>query len=288
MSVNMDKRNIIQELKENYHRLTKSQKIIGRFMIEHYEEVAMMSALELAEQVDVSDATIIRFARSIGFSGFSELKDHIRYGIKKFDTPYQRVARSLEAVSSADDVLMQVGKNDLLNLEKFLIDIDRQKIKQTVDCIFAAKTIYLMGMAASVCVIEFLVMHLRRMGFNVRAITEGGSVNLEKLMPMTENDLMIASTFPRYSKDTYHAIAFAKTKGAKVVMITDEDFSMIGMKSDIVLSTRIENLTYFNSLVVPMELCNLLVMAVLDHDRDRIHLRIKENTENNNLLDTTL
>ncbi|MCC5464719.1 MurR/RpiR family transcriptional regulator [Pelosinus baikalensis] len=276
----MNKNNVFLDLKENYNKLTGSQKNIGQYVLDNYKEIAFMSAIELGEKVGVSDATIIRFARSIGYSGFAELRKQIREGIKNFDPPHKRLSQSVDDLHNDNDLISQVGKKDLKNLEEFLVNFDMDKINQAVDEIYKANIIYLIGAGSSGVLIDFLALHLRRMGFRVLALSEGGVASIEKIIPITENDLLIACSFPRYSKITFGAIDFAKQKAAKILSITDSYFSTMSMNSDIVFSLKIDNSTFFNSYVVPMELCNVLTMSILERNKEKIYVTLKENIQN--------
>lgn len=281
----MNKNDVLQELKDNYDRFTGSQKIIGKYVLDNYTEVAFMSATELAEKVGVSDVTIIRFARSIGFSGFAEFKNHIREGLKYFDPPYKRLSKSFDVLDDKSNLNMQVGKIDLKNLEDFLLSVETEKIQQAVDAIYQADAIYLMGIGSSGVVTAFLTFHLQRMGFKVIAISEGGLVDVEKIMSITEKDLLIVCSFPRYSKPIYNATIFAKKRGAKILTITDSYLSTISMNSDIVFSIKVDNSTFFNSLIVPMELCNILTMSILEREKEKIYKRLKENLQSMEVFD---
>ena len=126
------------------------------------------------------------------------------------------------------------------------------------------------------------------MGFTVIQITKNGLANVEKLTSINQNDLLIASSFPRYSKPTYKGVMLAKKKGAKVLTITDNNLKSISIKSDIVFSLNIENSTFFNSYIVPMELINILIMSVLEKDKKRIYKNLKDHIEALEIFDMNL
>jgi len=275
----MSKNDVLEYLKKNYDKLTDNQKIIGKYVIDNYREVAFLSAAELGERVGVSDATVIRFARSIGFSGFTEFKDSIRESIKNVDSPDVRLLKSWDSIKNKNDLILKIGKADLRNLEGFLLNIEVDKINQSVEEIYNADTIYLVGMGSSMVVAEFLGWHLKRMGFRVDPIRGGGLTLIENLAAITKKDLLIVCTFRRYSKDTYNSIVLAKKRGAKVLTITDSNLTDISINSDIVFSVAAENSSFFNSYVVPMMLCNILLMSVLEKDRDKIYGIIKDYTK---------
>ena len=289
MGFNMEKKDVFQYLKENYDHLTESQKIIGKYVLDNYRDVAFMSAIELGEKVGVSDATIIRFTRSIGFNGFAEFKNSVRESIKNFDPPHERLSKNLDSLDEKNNLIMKVGRTDLKNLEDFLLNIETDKIEEGVEAIYKAHTIYLMGTRNSGIVVDFLAFRLRRMGFRVIQITQGGLVDVDKIMDITENDLLITCSFPRYSKPTYNAIILAKEKGAKVITITDNTLSCISIKSDIVFLLYIENSTlFFNSHAVTLELCNILIMSILEKDKERIYKTLKENIQAIDIFDVNL
>lgn len=219
----MEKYDLFDELKENYGRLTGSQKKIGKYILDHYERVAFMSAVELAEAVGVSDATVIRFTRNIGFTGYVEFKQHMRQDMKIFDSPDRRVSRSLELIQEKDDLLGKVGQCDIDNLKYFLKTLDQEKLRKAVDAVYQAKHIYLVGNGTSSIITCFLQIHLRRMGFAVHNISEATTISPEKIVGIGAEDLLIACGFPRYSRDTHNAIVFAKNVGAAVLTITDRD-----------------------------------------------------------------
>lgn len=273
----MDKTDLIKILKENYNQYTGRQKKICKYILDHYETVAFMSAVELSEVVGVSDVTIIRFVRNLGFSGYVEFKKHMREGAKTFEAPDSRVSKTLHAIDDKHDLNMQVYNRDLSNLNTFMTNLDKTQIRQIVDEIYKAKTIYLFGMGSAAILVDFLVLHLRRMGFRVVAVSEGGAENSEKLFSITEDDVLITCSFPRYSKGSYNAILFAKEKHASRITITDSDSSILSIHSDLVVPIQIDNITFFNSYVVPMEFCNILIMNILERDGERIQKKVKEN-----------
>jgi DNA-binding MurR/RpiR family transcriptional regulator len=239
-----------------------------------------MSALELGKRVGVSDATIIRFAKAIGFDGYIDLKNAIKNSMKDIGAPDKRLLKNWNRFKDSNDLVMQIAHTDVSNLENFLLNIDHDKIDKIVQSIFRAKTIYFLGIGSSRVIAQFMAWHMRRMGFSVVNINDGGLVLFETLSATTKDDVLFTCSFPRYLKDTYHATQIAKNKGAKVITITDNELSDIGINSDLVLSTSIETPSFFNSYVVPMELCNILLMSILEKDKDKIYKKIKENSKN--------
>jgi DNA-binding MurR/RpiR family transcriptional regulator len=285
MSNNRKKQNVIFFLKENYEQLTESQKIIGKYLLDHIRGIPFLSAAELGERVGFSDATIIRFARSVGYEGYSDLKNSIIAMNQKMASPDERVLKNLADLDSLDDLGLRVAELDLKNLQDFLIGINMKRIESAVELIYNSKTIYFIGLQDSALVVDFLLLHMRRMGFDVMSITEGGLENIEKLGAVKAGDLLIACSFPRYSKTTFNAILFAKRKGARVISFTDSELSIIGVKSDIAFDIKTDNSGFFNSHIVTLELCNILLIKLLEKNKDFVYKNLKEIIEGFELFD---
>jgi Transcriptional regulators len=275
----MDKNNLLKILKENYNNFTGRQKKICKYIIDHYEIVVFMSAVELAEKVGVSDVTIIRFVRHLGFSGYVDFKQNMRKNARSLERTDTRVLKALDAIHDKDHLNLQVYQNDLNNLETFIAGLDMTRMNQAVDQIYRAKTIYLFALGSTALIADFLSLHLRRMGFKVISVCEGGAENTEKLLGITREDVLIVASFPRYSKGSYHAILFAKEKSATIITITDSDSSIMSINSDIVIPIKIDNITFFNSYIAPLEFCNLLIMNILERDSEKIQQKVKENMQ---------
>src|SRR6056297_392001 len=288
MGKKSEKRNMLSRLKENYENLTESQRLIGKYLMGNMDEAPFLSAAEFGERVGFSDATIIRFARSIGFDGYSDMKNAIISETGRIATPDERVLRSLSNLEASRDMGLQVAEKDLNNLQEFLRGISIEKIEKAVELIYKSETIFFIGLHDGALAIDFLLMHMRRMGFKVVSITEGGLENIEKLGAMDGGDMLIAGSFPRYSKTTINAIRFASEKGAKILSITDSELSPAGMKSDISFAVETDNTGFFNSHIVTLEFCNILLVKLLEKNKDFVYENLKETIEGFELFDMYL
>lgn len=275
----MKKIDILKKVEDQYDDLTESQKVLGKYILENYREVAFLSAQELGDILGFSDATVIRFSKVLGFDGYADFKEAIRENIKKQLSPDTKLLKSLKNFKHKDDAITNICKADLKNLEEHLLTIKNERMEEAVNQIYRAETTYLLGLGTSVIVIDFLAYHLRRMGFRVNPIRNGGLMLFDHLTTISSKDVLIVATFPRYSKDSMNAVFYAKKKGATVILITDSDLSEIANKSDVVLTTKTNNTSFFNSYVVPMELCNILLISILERNKEAIYRTLKENVD---------
>lgn len=276
----MNKQMIASQFRLRYKQMTQNQKAIAKYIMDHYESAAYMSAHALADAVGVSDATVIRFSQAAGFKGYRDMIGRIRDGVKAYGTPERRISKSLEIMQNQKHLFKQIMHKDMDNLIRFSREFDFERIRGAVDIICKARRIFLLGVGSSSLLVSFLHMQLRRMGFDVLCASENGIFDYEKMLLLQKSDALIACTFPRYAKHTLSAAAYARKKGVKIISITDSDFSPISAGSDIVLRISVDNITFFHSWVVGMELCNLLLMSVLERKGDQIYEKVKENGKN--------
>ena len=120
-----------------------------------------------------------------------------------------------------------------------------------------------MGIRSSSALASFLGYYFKLMLPNVTLVQTGSRSELyEQLMRLNDKDVLIGISFPRYSKQTVHAISYAHNKGAKSIAITDSLESPIAGNADNVLIARSDMVSFVDSLVAPLSLINALIVAV--------------------------
>lgn len=263
--------NFFKYYKNNYKDLTKGEKKILEFMGKFPQKVAMLSALELGKEVGVSDASIIRTSRSIGFKGFTDLKSYVIKELSNAKTPSKRIKENWYNFNTSHDIVNKMVRSDLKGLEDFLREIDLEELDKAVSYIEKNKRVYVMGIGASRAVAEFLSWHMKRMMIDIILLQDGGVGLYENLTHISKDDVLLIVTFPGTLIDELKAVEMAKSKEAKIVTVTGSLFSEISLISDVVFKVNGENESFFNSYVVVMEFCNILLMALLEQNKEEIH-----------------
>lgn len=256
--------------------LTKGEKKIAEYIISNPKEVSDMSALDLGKVLNTSDASIVRFSKNIGFKGFSDLKTYLKIQINSFKKPQNKILEKWNNFQSENDIVDKIVKSDLKNIESFLSQIDVKKVEETVKNILSSKKVFVIGMGCSRGVAQFISWHMKRIGVDVELLQESGIGLLESLVHLKEEDTVLFFTFPRYLTDEVQASKLIKKRGAKLILITSELFSDISVNSDIVFKIPVDNDSFFNSYIVPMELCNIILTSIYEKNKDRIYKELEE------------
>ncbi|MGL5593043.1 MAG: MurR/RpiR family transcriptional regulator [Cetobacterium sp.] len=256
--------------------LTKGEKKIAEYIISNPKEVSDMSALDLGKVLNTSDASIVRFSKNIGFKGFSDLKTYLKIQINSFKKPQNKILEKWNNFQSENDIVDKIVKSDLKNIESFLSQIDVKKVEETVKNILSSKKVFVIGMGCSRGVAQFISWHMKRIGVDVELLQESGIGLLESLVHLKKEDTVLFFTFPRYLTDEVQASKLIKERGAKLILITSELFSDISVNSDIVFKVPVDNDSFFNSYIVPMELCNIILTSIYEKNKDRIYKELEE------------
>lgn len=256
--------------------LTKGEKKIAEYIISNPEKVSDMSALELGKILHTSDASVVRFSKNIGFKGFSDLKTYLKIQINSFKKPQNKILEKWNNFQSESDIVDKVVKSDLRNIESFLSQIDVEKVEKTVNTLLLSKKVFVVGMGCSRGVAQFISWHMKRIGVSVELLQESGVGLLESLVHLKESDSVLLFSFPRYLIDEVQISKLVKKRGAKLILITSELFSDISINSDIVFKIPVDNESFFNSYMVPMELCNIIITSIYEKNKDRIYKELEE------------
>jgi len=243
-------------------KLSKGQKHIARYIVEHYDKAAFMTAAKLGQAVGVSESTVVRFASELGYDGYPQLQRSLQELIRNRLTTVQRMELTGEQLGDGD-LLDRVLTMDIDKIRRTLEEVSRHEFAAAVDALLSARTIYIMGIRSSSSLASFLAFYFNHIFDNVKLVTSASTSDVfEQLLNIGENDLFFGISFPRYSKRTLTALKFVKERGATAIALTDSSLSPIAELADIHLYARSEMASFVDSLVAPLSLVNALIVAV--------------------------
>ena len=267
------KRNLIAMIEEGMPTFSKGQKRIANYILEHYDKAAYMTASKLGTLVGVSESTVVRFAIELGFEGYPEMQKSLQELIRMKLTSVQRVEVTNSLIGEGD-VLEKILMSDAEKIRRTLEEVDREAFEAAVDKIVAAERIYIIGVRSSSSLAGFLNFNFRMIFDNVKFVqTTSGSEMFEQIMSINEKDVMIAISFPRYSKRIVNAVEYAHNAGADVISLTDSHQSPIAAVADQLLLARSDLVSFVDSLVAPLSIINAIIVAVSRKKMDDIRVR---------------
>ena len=261
---------LFETMQSRMPEMSKSHKLIASYILAHSEIAAYLTATRLGGNIGVSESTVVRFAIELGFTGYPEFQDVLQQSLRSKLTAVQRIGVADNMIGDGN-VLTTVLNSDMNNIKTSLANIDEANFKKSVDTICEAKNIYIIGIRSSSMLADFLNHYLAYMFGNVKLLFSNSTNELfEQIFRISEGDVLVAISFPRYSSRTKLAAEFAKKKGAKVIAITDSDSAPIAEYADSKLFARSDMASFVDSLVAPLSIINALIVAIGRKKKDTI------------------
>ena len=261
---------LLKVIKDKIPSMSKGHKLIASYILDHCDKAAYLTATKLGERTGVSESTVVRFAIELGYKGYPEFQSELQMNIRSKLTAVQRIEVADNRIREGD-ILGSVLAADIRNIKTSLESINLDSFNLAVDMISQASSIYVIGVRSSSVLSYFVHYYLNLIFENVHMIqTSSASEMFENMLRISQKDVLIGISFPRYSKRTKNAVEFAKTRGAKIVVITDGERSPIAQYADSKLYAKSDMASFVDSLVAPLSIINALIVAVGRKNREML------------------
>lgn len=254
-----------QRVAEKSPTFTNSQRTVADYLSAHLNKVAFYTLDELAGKIGVSTTTVIRFSRALGYDGFTTMQKAIQKDIYANAEPKPKLSERLIDIGPGPDneLLSDSFQNDIQNIQQTLASQNSDDLKNAVDIITNAGSVYILGMRSSFSTAYYMASRLGEIRKNVHLIQSVGMIYPEEIVNAGVGDVCIAYLFPRYSKTSSTIISWLKNAGVKIILITSLNYQAVSGYGDILLPCAISSLSYKNSFVAPLCLTNYLIAALV-------------------------
>ena len=269
-----DMQDMIERLNHSGRKLSKGHRRIAQYIVEHYDKAVFMTASRLGESVGVSESTVVRFAAVLGYEGYPKLQRALQELVSHRLTAVQRFEMSSEIDPNA--VLRTVLKSDMQNIRATVEELDNHAFEEGVKRILNAKEIYVIGLRSAAPLAQFLGYYLNYIFDRVHLVSSAATDVFEEIARISEADVVIGISFPRYSTRTVKAMRFARSCGAQVISITDGPMSPLHEVSDVCLNACTDMASFVDSLAAPMSVINALVVSLGLHRKEELSRHFKQ------------
>lgn len=269
--MNNDKQSIVdftRIVSDRYDQLTKSEKRIADYISNNQEESAFLTAAEIADRLSLSEPTLVRFARSLGFSSFPDMRTLLQEAFRRRIAHSERLRGRLENLRQGGNVFESLVVSEIDYLSQALEIVDNQALQKTVELMRTSEHIFIFGQGSSISLANLLEIRLRRYGRHVIPLTTIGREILEPLMLMKNNDLLFMICFVLVHPAQKLALEYANKVNSPIVILTDSISSEISDKANVVLAARRGQMGEDRSLVVHMTIINTLLLMFANEEQD--------------------
>ncbi len=267
---------ILSAMQANAHRFSKGQRAIAQYITESYDKAAFMTANRLGKTVGVSESTVVRFAMELGYDGYPAMQRAMQEVVMNRLTSVQRIEVANDRIGN-QDILTTVIQSDIEKLRQTAEIVSRQDFLAAVEAILKARRVFVLGVRSTAPLANFLCYYLSQMLDTVHVVTASGvSSVIEQLISVDDRDAVVAFSFPRYSTSTAQGAKLCRSKGAKVIGITDSSLSPLGRNCDNVLLAESNMISLVDSLTAPLSIANALIVAIASRRERELENKFSE------------
>jgi DNA-binding MurR/RpiR family transcriptional regulator len=246
--------------------LSPKERAVADFFLEHREEAAFLPAAEIASRLGTSDATVVRAAKALGYSGLPELKRELIDALRARATPAARLGRSLESLG--EDPLGHVLDGEIELLERAR-SIDRADFARAVDLLAAAERVLAYGLGPDGPLARYVALRLGRFGRPAQAITASGLRLADALLAARQGDLLLLLAYERLDADSEAALARANDLALPVVLLTDTLGAKLTDRIDVALPAARARGGALGGAATTIAILDALLLALAERDRAR-------------------
>ncbi len=253
----------VLNIKANYDKLSKSEKQIADFLIGDPEKILPLYISELSDVCGVSEATIVRFSKKIGFDGYQQLK--IAIAQEHHTRP---VNENITSEDTPTDIFAKICDDIYCSLEKTKVGLDQAALTACCDALLSAEQILLLGLGNSAPIANDAAHKMLRLGLHAHPYTDNHMQAIATAHANT-GTVVIGISHSGASKDIIEAMRTAKLCGAFTVAITNFQKSPIEKVSDVVLHTVSDETNYrilgLNSRIAQLAIIDTIYSYLVCH-----------------------
>jgi DNA-binding MurR/RpiR family transcriptional regulator len=264
----------LQELlQEKMQGMPNKARRVVEYLLSNMREAAFRSIGDVADDLGVSKAQLVRVSRMLGFDGYSQLKDSLQSAMLGQVNPAAMLARVLD---NGQDLPMTINRLEHANLDDTWSQILPENVTSFCSMIQEAESVYCVGWGISSMVAESLFIRLRTMGIRAILMTRSGMTLQEQARAIGKNDIVVVCELPSFVIEVTQAVEIAKRNGARIVSITDSPAAPICRFSDLAFFVSAASPMFGSSIIGPLFLLHILTSVLAVNMGDRAKTAMEE------------
>lgn len=256
-----------------YRDLPEAQRAIADALMGDPLLGALWGIESTAERAGVSMGSVMRFAKRLGYKGYSDFRDALREACNARSGESESELAELEVPTDLFGTLAEVVQRDSQHLSRMIQVVDHSKLERAAAALLQARHRLILGRGVSHVMGLILAFYLTQAG--VSCITALPSDFSNQAANLDLQDLLVAISFHPYSRETVDAAAFAKQNGVPILALSDRADSPLADYADILVPVPSENLLFSFSLTSFSALAHAFAIVLAARDQSGILKRLK-------------
>ena len=251
---------LFDRIRGREQELTESERVLARWLQRNPDPLAFKPAGFIAQQCNVSESTVVRFARKLGYESYPDMQNHVQTSVQEQLSLRQKLQKSV-ATTTSDRVLDRVLLGDIENLKHSLQIVQPAQFQEAVQRLATADQVGVLGLRASAGAASYLYFTLNLIRPRVKqVVTTSGDV-LDSLLDFGPNDVVVAISMAQPAKRTIEAAAYCIHRNIPIVGITDWQYAPLTGYCDPCLKVAATGV-FWESYTAVVSLCSALVTGV--------------------------
>lgn len=263
----MDYEHLRNKLVEDYSDLSGRLQQITRYAMTHPNDMALETIAVLAKRTEVPPSSLIRFAKSFGFSGFSEMQKVFQQGLLGRMSEYQKRVQNLNLeISQQEDEIqsnlgyfVQGGIQALQSLRKTVKDED---IEKAASIMIESDVVHIAAQRRSFPIGTYLTYALSHLGVPNMLLDSVGGMFPEQGKNIRKGDVLLAISFSPYAHEVLKLAGNVKEQGIPVIVISDSILNPLGLFSDVCMEVEETEIFGFRGVILSALMCLSLSLVV--------------------------
>jgi DNA-binding MurR/RpiR family transcriptional regulator len=245
-------------LSESLPRLSRTHQRVAHFVANNPQFASLASTRQLAEKAGVDAATITRFAKAVGFTGFQQLRQELRHTYLGRLEPLELIERQ----RASGNVYRAAVLRDVQNLQSLLETIDTRALDRLADQMLAARQVLIVAFGSYAAPAIALAHLCAALDVDARVETRGRVHWATDLTRMTSRDLVIGIGFWQCDRDVVAAVQWASEHGIPTVAIADSSVSPLARHAKVKVIVPTEGMLFFQSVTASLSVVYGLIAAM--------------------------
>ena len=263
----MDYEHLRNKLVEDYSDLSGRLQQITRYAMTHPNDMALETIAVIAKRTEVPPSSLIRFAKSFGFSGFSEMQKVFQQGLLGRMSEYQKRVQNLNLEISQQEeenqsnlgYFVQGGIQALQSLRKTVKDED---IEKAASIMIESDVVHIAAQRRSFPIGTYLTYALSHLGVPNMLLDSVGGMFPEQGKNIRKGDVLLAISFSPYAHEVLKLAGNVKEQGIPVIVISDSILNPLGLFSDVCMEVEETEIFGFRGVILSALMCLSLSLVV--------------------------
>ena len=269
---------LLDRIRKEQESFPAAQKRVAAYVVENYQQIAFLSISALSQKVGVSDNTVVKFCNHLGYDKFAEFKKEFTDYAHAELLIYKKLDSGTGNQFDDDDIWSMVQNDSIAAIQATLSDPqNRNSLQELLTKMRSVQHIYVTGGRISGIIAAMLANKLRYLNLRVHDLNCGTVGDyIDQAAVIRPEDLVIALSFPRYTKGVVGVLKNMHQRGVPIALITDKGLSPVRPFADIIFHCATDSNAFLPCYTGCIALIDVICQAVCMEHRSEITEYIRQ------------